>query len=229
MDLIELAESGRPCRVLKNLRNGADELVLYKTCAGDWSGPFEAAGPGATKAAGEADERTLEIVASTPTVDSYGDIIVQTGWDLARYKRNPVLLTDHRASVDNVVGRAANVKKSKEALTMTGILDDATNLTAASLLARVRNKSLRTVSVGFYPKAWDKILDEEGNWNGGVKFLKQELIEVSFVAIPANPDAEFKPTKQAESEDAAFVTDAARGKITSIAVNLGLARIAGRF
>src|SRR5258705_11950996 len=38
---------------------------------------------------------TVDIIGSTPTVDSYGTVIDQNGWDLDQFKRNPVITWAH--------------------------------------------------------------------------------------------------------------------------------------
>ena len=40
----------------------------------------------------ELGEREFEFIASDETPDSYGDIVRAEGWDLKRYKKNPIIL-----------------------------------------------------------------------------------------------------------------------------------------
>src|SRR6185369_15095708 len=49
-----------------------------------------------------------------------------------------------------------------------------------------RGKFLNAVSVGFVPIAWENGTEKTGYTR---KFIEQELLEVSAVAIPANPHA----------------------------------------
>src|SRR6185437_2590328 len=53
-----------------------------------------------------------------------------------------------------------------------------------------QGKFLRAVSVGFMPLEMPKrITDTEGNATGGYEFTNQELLELSAVPVPANPEA----------------------------------------
>ena len=48
---------------------------------------------------------------------------------------------------------------------------------------------LRAVSVGFTPTGpINELVDENGNWTG-YEFTSQELLELSVVPVPANPQA----------------------------------------
>lgn len=40
-------------------------------------------------------DETYSFVASDETADRYGDIVRVAGWDLANYKRNPIVLFQH--------------------------------------------------------------------------------------------------------------------------------------
>jgi hypothetical protein len=53
-----------------------------------------------------------------------------------------------------------------------------------------RGKFLNAVSVGFIPlEQPEPILDADGRSTGGYEFTSQELLELSAVPIPANPEA----------------------------------------
>ena len=40
----------------------------------------------------------LEFVLSDATIDSYGDMIEPSGWDLRNFKKNPIALFSHASS-----------------------------------------------------------------------------------------------------------------------------------
>lgn len=135
------------------------------------------------------ETRTVEIVASDETVDRYGDIIVASGWDMTNYQKNPVILVDHSYRVSAIVGSAtAKVagKLLKATITIDGSEENVNAVMVAGLLER---GLLHAVSVGFLPFAWEKITDEEGEWTYGYRYTEQELLEISWVAVPANPNA----------------------------------------
>lgn len=136
------------------------------------------------------DENSIVVVASDETKDSYGDIIKADGWETERYQRNPVVLIDHNYRVASIVGRAAEWWTEGSKFMVRVQMDDpAENQMAAMVLARLRAGSLNTVSVGFSPIEYEKIKDENGDWTGGYRFLRQSLNELSWVAVPANPNA----------------------------------------
>ncbi len=147
----------------------------------------------------------VSIVASTGDVDRYGDVVDPAGWDLAHYVRNPVILADHSYEVASIVGHAVSARTTptKQATAdddavqaKPGSLELSVKLDPAdsseqtrTVRAKLASRSLRTVSVGFRPLAYNLIRDSEDNWTGGYLFKESELLEVSFVAVPANPFA----------------------------------------
>lgn len=136
---------------------------------------------------------TIEIIASDETVDRYGDVIQADGWDLTAYRENPVLLVDHNYRVSQIVGTTVEATTTDGALRIRARLDpEGGNATADMVRSKLAAGSLRSVSVGFIPKRWEAIRDDDGNWLG-IRFLEQELLEVSFVAVPANPAALVQP------------------------------------
>jgi HK97 family phage prohead protease len=134
------------------------------------------------------DKRLVTIVASDETVDRYGDVIVASGWDVESYRRNPVVLLDHRYSVSSIVGTAAVKVESKQLKARITVDDPELNADAAVVMAKLRAGSLRAVSVGFIVGDTEYIRDKDDRITG-VRILQSELLEISFVAVPANPSA----------------------------------------
>ncbi|RBP03817.1 HK97 family phage prohead protease [Roseiarcus fermentans] len=134
-----------------------------------------------------ADSRTASFVFSDETVDRYGDVISAKGWELSNFNQNPIALFGHdSASVENAIGRAKNVRV--EGTRLVGDIEFMgadVNPTAAAVWEMVKGGWLKTVSVGFAPIEWTPSKTRKG----GVDFLKQELLEISIVPIPANPNA----------------------------------------
>ena len=145
----------------------------------------------------EGDKVSLSFVASTGTPDRMGDIVSPRGWDLANYQRNPIVLLNHNPS-ELPIGRG-NVRFSNERLwkdrkLLIDIDFDMNDPASARIGNKVKNGFLNAVSVGFNPKGSVKRGDlEEAHWayttKGGMFFDKAELLEVSVVSIPANPEA----------------------------------------
>lgn len=136
-----------------------------------------------------ANERTVTFVFSDNSVDRYGDTIDARGWVLDNYKSNPVALFGHDSgSVENVIGRAHNVRiEGQRLIGDIEFMEASVNPTAEAVYQMVKGGFLKTVSVGFAPLEWT--LTKDKTRPGGVDFKKQELLEISIVPIPANPNA----------------------------------------
>lgn len=134
------------------------------------------------------------IIGSSSVVDRMGDVIDQTGWDLKNYKKNPVILWGHNMYEERPpIGKATKVwleGEGKSAKLMFKVLFDLKDEFASEIYRKVREGFVNTVSVGFRPKEWERIENKDGDSpRMGIKFLKQELLELSFVPVPANQEA----------------------------------------
>jgi HK97 family phage prohead protease len=125
--------------------------------------------------------KTYSFVLSTSAIDRMNDQIFQDGWQLDNYKKNPVVLWSHDASM-LPVGRASNVRVSNGKLLAD--MQFAPTATAQQVERLVEDKVLNSVSVGFRPTEY-KFNQERG----GVDYKKQELLEFSIVNVPANAEA----------------------------------------
>jgi HK97 family phage prohead protease len=132
----------------------------------------------------KAEDGALSIVMSSATEDRMGDSIKQDGWKLDAYKANPVLLWGHD-SFAPPVGRVTSMALEAGALKAKGVefVPKDVSPFAWSVGEMVRLGFVKAVSVGFRPLKWSF------NDAGGVNFEEQELLELSFVSIPANPQA----------------------------------------
>ena len=133
------------------------------------------------------DARTASFIFSDESVDRYGDVIAARGWVLDNFNANPIALFGHDAgSVENVIGKAKNVRIEGSCLVGDiEFMDGATNPNAEAVYQMVCGGWLKTVSVGFMPIEWKASKERKG----GVDFSKQELLEISIVPLPANPNA----------------------------------------
>lgn len=136
--------------------------------------------------------RTIDFVASTEAVDRYGDVIRVAGWDFASYKKNPVFLFGHR-SQDPPIGKCVKIwteQNPAPALCQTIQFADAVTYGFADTIFNLyKNGFMRAVSVGFMPTVQPvPFSDLEGHFVG-YEFNGQELLELSAVPIPANPEA----------------------------------------
>lgn len=147
----------------------------------------------ASRASVDDDTRTIRYVWSDETPDRYGDIIRAKGWEFGDYDGNPIALYMHDGErplgngVDYAAEGTALLGGIKFAPEGTSEFHDATwKLARAGII--------QAVSVGFDPieRVWHDDDDERaalGLGKFGVEFVRQSLLEISLVSIPANPSA----------------------------------------
>lgn len=131
------------------------------------------------KANTTADNGTFRMVISTNDVDRHGEIVVQEGLDTTRYMTNPVVLWGHDSSAIPV-GITDTIIRETRGTRVSTIAEGrfAEHAFAQTLRKLYDAGMLKTSSIGFIPSEY------EGN-----KITKAELLEWSFVSIPANPFA----------------------------------------
>ena len=134
----------------------------------------------ATVEKAKSNEADFIAVASTAAEDRHGEVVSVEGWDIKNFQKNPVLLWAHDHSVP-AIGIATKIwvegKGKRAKLMIEGVINEATEL-ARGMKWLVSNGHIKTMSVGF------RALEMEGN-----TFTEQELLEVSFVNVPANSQA----------------------------------------
>jgi HK97 family phage prohead protease len=136
------------------------------------------------------EERVARFVASDESVDRYGDVVMQDGWDLKAFRRNPVFLWMHNQ--DKPIGTVRPIEVVDGKLMATVKFYDAGDSALSDYLWRlVKKRKLNAVSVGFNVKGADdyEAIRDENDRTTGYRFLNQELLELSLVAVPANPNA----------------------------------------
>ncbi|MDY6835502.1 MAG: HK97 family phage prohead protease [Chloroflexota bacterium] len=131
-------------------------------------------------------EGVFEFVGSTEDLDRDGEVIIAKGWDTANYKKNPVVLWGHDYR-GLPIGRAKAVIENKQLKFKEVTFADAETYPFADTVRRlIEGGYINTVSVGFIPKEW-----KDGQTEGEPRrtYTKQELLEVSVVPVPSNPNA----------------------------------------
>lgn len=130
-----------------------------------------------------------QFVASDESTDRMGDIIRVQGWELANYKRNPIVLFQHQSS--NPVGIASKVWIDGKALmAQIKLAAEGTSPFIDTLRKLLDQQIVRAVSVGFMPtKSPNYIRDPKSDSVTGFEFIGQELHEISLVTVPANANA----------------------------------------
>ena len=158
-----------------------------------WNAIGATTGVGSDKAAGP-----VTFVLSTDEVDRHGDVVSADGWRLEAYRENPVLLWAHNYQ-HPAIGRAVSVwTEPHRLLAKVEFAPSAFAQEVATLYAAGFQWG---VSVGFRPIRWEERRDSRTGALAGLRYLEQELLEVSAVPVPANRSA-----LRRDAEDALTLT-----------------------
>lgn len=168
----------------------------------------------------EENPRLLTFVASDSTRDSAGTVLNQDGWDLKRFNTNGIIGYQHKVyggwddteNPDNIIGKGhAYTEKDKNGCKrlMVDIEFEPAEINplAEKIYQKLLFGSLKAVSVGFLPTgkgAWGKGEEALGGTRETYYYAGQQLLEVSVVNIPANPNALKKGLEMAQEELAAL-------------------------
>lgn len=137
-------------------------------------------------------DRTIRFIASDESVDRYGDVISAEGWQLKDFRNNRQFLWMHNHEAP--IGEVTDVKVDGSRLLATARFATAgVSKLADDLWALVKDKVLRAFSVGFTVggergKDYEYLYDDDENVTG-YRYLRPELLEISLVSVPANPNA----------------------------------------
>lgn len=118
-------------------------------------------------------------IASTADPDRDNEVIDQNGWDLTNFLANPVILAHHNYH-NFPIGKAVEIGVENGKLMFKMVFSQATE-EAKQAYQLVQEGILRTFSVGYIPREFDS---KDQNIT-----RKAELLEISLVAVPANPKA----------------------------------------
>ncbi len=128
-------------------------------------------------------------VANEETEDRMGDVIAVDGWQLANFRRNPVLMFVHDYRIAPV-GTVPRIWTEEKQLLNTVRFDEEDEF-AKFIKGKYDRRVMRAESVGFRPIEFER-LDDDKNAKGffaKFRFTKQELLEISTVPVPAHPRA----------------------------------------
>ena len=128
---------------------------------------------------------SVRVVMTTETTDRQGDVVVSKGIDTAEYMKNPVVLWGHNM-------RGLPIGRVKAIDAQEGRLEADVEFADTDFAKQVKSLYesgfLKGWSIGFAPKKWEKITDEDGRMTG-FKIMESELLELSAVTVPANQEA----------------------------------------
>lgn len=145
------------------------------------------------------DKRIIRGIATTPSTDRVGDIVEPLGVEF----RNPLpFLWQHRH--DAPIGTVKFDKPTKNGITFEAelpIIDESGTLKdrVDEAWQSIKLGLVRAVSIGFRAIEY-AFLDE-----GGIRFIKTEVYELSAVTIPAQPDAVMTSIKALDADGIALL------------------------
>jgi hypothetical protein len=136
---------------------------------------------------GASKTRRIPYLLSNNSVARDGHTVKSDGFELGNYRANPVFLWAHDTG-QPPVGRVVEITMSST--TLRGVVEyaDADLSPFADMIFRmVKKRYLNAVSISWLPMEWKFSTDR--NRPGGVDFLRQDLLEVSQVPVPAMASA----------------------------------------
>jgi HK97 family phage prohead protease len=156
------------------------------------------------------ETRTVTFIASDESRDSAHTILIQDGWDLSRFEKNPIIGYNHQVygswkpeDVDFVIGKGHAYIEDKKLLVDITFEPADINPLAEKVYKKVLFGSLNSVSVGFIPIKghWSEKEDEGPREKNETYYYEQmQLLEISVVNIPANGNASKKGEGEVEDE-----------------------------
>lgn len=124
-------------------------------------------------------EYSFKVVVTTEWIDRDWEIIRSDWIDFTNYLKNPVVLVDHSYKIESIVWKTIKIYQENWNTIAEWVF--AKWVEKAELIRALYNQwFVKTVSIWFIPKKRDN------SWN----IIEQsEMLEFSFVAVPANPEA----------------------------------------
>lgn len=171
------------------------------------------------------ESRTIEFVASDETRDSYGTIIPADKWNLERFNKNGVIGYQHNlygenicnpADPDDVIGKGVARIEDKQLIIAVTFEPEKINPKAEKVYQKILFGSLKAVSVGFTPTKkghWGKGDEAQEGVNPTYYYNGQELIELSVVNIPSNPNALKRALRDNVASALTFIYNSLEGQV----------------
>lgn len=143
--------------------------------------------------ASEEDNRTVKFIFSTSAEDRHRTILNQEGWELDHFNKNGIAGYMHdvygdgllaKPDPDDVIGKARAFVEGDKLMGEITFEPKDLNEKADKVYRKIQFGSLNAVSVGFR-EVGEGAKDDDGAY----RFAGQELMEISVVNIPSNPEA----------------------------------------
>jgi len=165
---------------------------------------------------------TVPAIISTDSIARDHARIEQAGWDFTNYRKNPTVLFGHDDGAGSMFGpgsRALPIARSSDEMVQgdrtTAIAHfDMEDDFARQVLGKIQRGLISSTSVRWLPTKTrvEKMRGEDGKDSNVLVFERQELLEWSFVSIPADPGA----TVMREDGRALALEDFGAGDLMSV-------------
>ena len=134
----------------------------------------------------------IQFVASTDGVKRDGNEVVNTGWNFHGFEQNPAFLWSHdyrSLPIGKHVDWKVEMEGNGTVLRVWSQFVEEEDYPFAGRVQKMYEKGfLRAVSIGWNPLKWEYRVDDEGEIQG-YRFTENDLLEVSAVSVPSDPDA----------------------------------------
>lgn len=162
------------------------------------------------------ETRTIRFLASTTARDRHRTVINQKNWKLDNFNANPIIGYQHTLygdmcnapDPDDVIGKGRAFVEGDKLFVDVTFEPKELNAKADKIFEKVLNGTLRAVSVGFLELGKGKYGQGEERQGGSQEtyyFEGQELIELSIVNIPSNPEALKKSIRSSNANALIFL------------------------
>lgn len=131
----------------------------------------------------DGDESVLRFVGSDASVDRAGEIMTLTGWKIENFVKNAVFLWAHQYD-KTPIGKSIRTEVTDQGLEFfIKFVPKEVDPFAEKVRLLYKDGYLNAVSVGFIP------LKTNPNPDGTLSITEKELLELSAVPVPCNPNA----------------------------------------
>ena len=160
----------------------------------------------------DAEAGRVTAIISTGDIARDGFIIDPAGWDFSNYDRNPVVLWMHD---DSAVPFARTVEREAGEKKLTAVAEfDMDDPVGAEMFRKVKAGFVNATSVRWLPRKTEMVKVGKGKDEREVLvFREQELLEWSFVTIPADPKALIKRCDGGDVDLSDFLAEIANAPI----------------
>jgi len=137
-------------------------------------------------------KRAYDFVISSEKVDQHKTVFLKSGWQLDRYKKNPIVTYNHNSNSenpDNIIGTSEVFFDGKLLVGRVVFEQKDVNPLAEKVRLKIEAGTFRMASVSAAPLKYRFGDISNGEDPEVIYFTKQELIEWSIVPIGSNQDA----------------------------------------